>query len=50
MSKTMDALSPGSIIGLAGSDTVWSNLAAGYGDDRYRVSPLLRRHLARGGA
>jgi 3-hydroxybutyryl-CoA dehydrogenase len=26
--------------------TVLSNLAATYGEDRYRVSPLLRRKLA----
>jgi 3-hydroxybutyryl-CoA dehydrogenase len=28
---------------------VLANLAAGYGEDRYRVSPLLRRKLASGG-
>jgi 3-hydroxybutyryl-CoA dehydrogenase len=28
--------------------TVLSNLAAAYGEDRYRVSPLLRRKLANG--
>jgi 3-hydroxybutyryl-CoA dehydrogenase len=37
-------------VGLAHIDAVLSNLAAGYGEDRYRVSPLLRRKLARGGA
>jgi 3-hydroxybutyryl-CoA dehydrogenase len=29
--------------------TVLHNLAAAYGEDRYRVSPLLRRKLAAGG-
>jgi 3-hydroxybutyryl-CoA dehydrogenase len=29
--------------------TVLANLAAGYGEDRYRVSPLLRRKQANGG-
>jgi 3-hydroxybutyryl-CoA dehydrogenase len=33
-------------IGVAQVVTVLSNLAAGYGEDRYRVSPLLRRKLA----
>ncbi len=35
-------------VGLGRIDAVLSNLAAGYGEDRYRVSPLLRRKLARG--
>ncbi|WLI88483.1 3-hydroxyacyl-CoA dehydrogenase PaaH [Massilia sp. R2A-15] len=33
-------------IGVEQVVTVLSNLAAGYGEDRYRVSPLLRRKLA----
>jgi 3-hydroxybutyryl-CoA dehydrogenase len=33
-------------VGLAHIVTVLSNLAATYGEDRYRVSPLLRRKLA----
>ena len=33
-------------IGVAQVVTVLSNLAASYGEDRYRVSPLLRRKLA----
>jgi 3-hydroxybutyryl-CoA dehydrogenase len=33
-------------IGVAQVVTVLSNLASGYGEDRYRVSPLLRRKLA----
>jgi 3-hydroxybutyryl-CoA dehydrogenase len=33
-------------VGLAHVVTVLSNLAAAYGEDRYRVSPLLRRKLA----
>jgi 3-hydroxybutyryl-CoA dehydrogenase len=33
-------------VGVAQIVTVLSNLAAGYGEDRYRVSPLLRRKLA----
>ncbi|CAN7724919.1 3-hydroxyacyl-CoA dehydrogenase PaaH [Duganella sp. LjRoot269] len=36
-------------VGIAQIVTVLSNLAAGYGEDRYRVSPLLRRKLANGG-
>jgi 3-hydroxybutyryl-CoA dehydrogenase len=36
-------------VGVAHVATVLSNLAAGYGEDRYRVSPLLRRKLANGG-
>lgn len=36
-------------IGIAQVVTVLHNLAAGYGEDRYRVSPLLRRKLASGG-
>ena len=35
-------------IGLAHVVTVLSNLGATYGEDRYRVSPLLRRKLANG--
>lgn len=35
-------------VGLAHIVTVLSNLAAVYGEDRYRVSPLLRRKLANG--
>ncbi|MFZ3289859.1 MAG: 3-hydroxyacyl-CoA dehydrogenase PaaH [Telluria sp.] len=35
-------------VGLAHIVTVLSNLAASYGEDRYRVSPLLRRKLANG--
>jgi 3-hydroxybutyryl-CoA dehydrogenase len=37
-------------IGLGQVVTVLSNLAASYGEDRYRVSPLLRRKLAAGSA
>lgn len=33
-------------IGVAQVVTVLSNLASGYGEDRYRISPLLRRKLA----
>jgi 3-hydroxybutyryl-CoA dehydrogenase len=33
-------------IGVAQVVTVLTNLSAGYGEDRYRVSPLLRRKLA----
>lgn len=33
-------------VGIAQVVTVLSNLAAAYGEDRYRVSPLLRRKLA----
>jgi len=36
-------------IGLQQVVTVLTNLAATYGEDRYRVSPLLRRKLAAGG-
>jgi 3-hydroxybutyryl-CoA dehydrogenase len=36
-------------IGIAQIVTVLDNLAASYGEDRYRVSPLLRRKLASGG-
>lgn len=35
-------------IGLAQVSTVLRNLAASYGEDRYRVSPLLRRKVAAG--
>jgi 3-hydroxybutyryl-CoA dehydrogenase len=35
-------------VGVAHIVTVLSNLAATYGEDRYRVSPLLRRKLATG--
>ena len=35
-------------VGIAHVVTVLSNLAACYGEDRYRVSPLLRRKLANG--
>jgi len=35
-------------VGIAHIVTVLSNLAAAYGEDRYRVSPLLRRKLAAG--
>ncbi len=35
-------------VGMAQVVTVLSNLAATYGEDRYRVSPLLRRKLANG--
>jgi 3-hydroxybutyryl-CoA dehydrogenase len=35
-------------VGIAHVVTVLSNLAASYGEDRYRVSPLLRRKLASG--
>ena len=35
-------------LGIAHVVTVLSNLAAAYGEDRYRVSPLLRRKLANG--
>jgi 3-hydroxybutyryl-CoA dehydrogenase len=37
-------------VGVAHIVTVLSNLAATYGEDRYRVSPLLRRKLAAGAA
>jgi 3-hydroxybutyryl-CoA dehydrogenase len=37
-------------IGLERVVTVLANLAAGYGEDRYRVSPLLRRRLFAGGS
>jgi 3-hydroxybutyryl-CoA dehydrogenase len=37
------------MVGVAHIVTVLSNLAAAYGEDRYRVSPLLRRKLANGG-
>jgi 3-hydroxybutyryl-CoA dehydrogenase len=37
-------------VGVAQIVTVLSNLAASYGEDRYRVSPLLRRKLAGGPA
>jgi 3-hydroxybutyryl-CoA dehydrogenase len=33
-------------VGIAQVVTVLSNLATSYGEDRYRVSPLLRRKLA----
>ena len=36
-------------IGLDRVVTVLANLAAGYGEDRYRTSPLLRRRLLAGG-
>jgi 3-hydroxybutyryl-CoA dehydrogenase len=36
-------------VGIAHMVTVLSNLAASYGEDRYRVSPLLRRKLANEG-
>jgi 3-hydroxybutyryl-CoA dehydrogenase len=36
-------------IGIGHVVTVLHNLAASYGEDRYRVSPLLRRKLAAGG-
>ena len=36
-------------IGLDRVVAVLANLAAGYGEDRYRVSPLLRRRLFTGG-
>lgn len=36
-------------IGLAELQTVLHNLAAGYGEDRYRVSPLIQRKVAAGG-
>ncbi|MGZ8304021.1 MAG: 3-hydroxyacyl-CoA dehydrogenase PaaH [Telluria sp.] len=35
-------------VGVAHVATVLANLAAGYGEDRYRVSPLLRRKLSSG--
>jgi 3-hydroxybutyryl-CoA dehydrogenase len=35
-------------IGIAHVVTVLSNLASAYGEDRYRVSPLLRRKVATG--
>ncbi|MGK5025764.1 3-hydroxyacyl-CoA dehydrogenase PaaH [Janthinobacterium sp. RB2R34] len=35
-------------VGVAHVVTVLNNLAQGYGEDRYRVSPLLRRKLANG--
>jgi 3-hydroxybutyryl-CoA dehydrogenase len=37
-------------VGLRHIVGVLDNLAAGYGEDRYRVAPLLRRTLANGGA
>ncbi|MBC7860660.1 MAG: 3-hydroxyacyl-CoA dehydrogenase, partial [Burkholderiaceae bacterium] len=37
-------------VGLERIVGVLDNLAAGYGEDRYRVAPLLRRTLANGGA
>jgi 3-hydroxybutyryl-CoA dehydrogenase len=37
-------------VGIVHIVTVLSNLAAAYGEDRYRVSPLLRRKLAAGAA
>jgi 3-hydroxybutyryl-CoA dehydrogenase len=37
-------------VGLRGIVTVLENLARAYGEDHYRVSPLLRRKLAGGGA
>ena len=36
-------------VGIEQIVTVLANLSAGYGEDRYRVSPLLRRKLASGG-
>jgi 3-hydroxybutyryl-CoA dehydrogenase len=33
-------------VGLAHVVAVLANMAAAYGEDRYRVSPLLRRKLA----
>jgi 3-hydroxybutyryl-CoA dehydrogenase len=36
-------------IGFAEVQTVLQNLAAAYGEDRYRVSPLIRRKVAGGG-
>ena len=36
-------------IGLRTVTTVLANLAAAYGEDRYRTSPLLRRRLLAGG-
>jgi 3-hydroxybutyryl-CoA dehydrogenase len=38
------------VVGLGHIVGVLDNLAASYGDGRYRVSPLLRRHVAAGGA
>ena len=35
-------------IGIKQVVTVLTNLAASYGEDRYRVAPLLRRKLANG--
>jgi 3-hydroxybutyryl-CoA dehydrogenase len=35
-------------VGISHIVTVLSNLAASYGEDRYRVAPLLRRKLASG--
>ena len=35
-------------VGMRQIVTVLHNLAASYGEDRYRVSPLLRRKLANG--
>jgi 3-hydroxybutyryl-CoA dehydrogenase len=37
-------------VGVAQIVAVLGNLAASYGEDRYRVSPLLRRKLANGGS
>ena len=37
-------------IGLRTVTTVLANLAAAYGEDRYRTSPLLRRRLLAGGS
>ncbi len=37
-------------IGLEYVTTVLDNLARCYGEDRYRVSPLLRRKVAKGGS
>ena len=37
-------------VGIGQIVAVLANLAAGYGEDRYRVSPLLRRKLASGRA
>jgi 3-hydroxybutyryl-CoA dehydrogenase len=36
-------------VGLAHVATVLSNLSSTYGEDRYRVSPLLRRKVAAAG-
>ena len=37
-------------LGLGTVTTVLANLAAAYGEDRYRTSPLLRRRLLAGGS